>query len=69
MKAAPYDDSVFGRGTLRADGRMMNNTYLFQVKAPGESKSDWDCSKLASTVSPQDGIRPIASGSCAMAKG
>ena len=48
---------------------MMNNTYLFQVKAPGESKSEWDCSKLAGTVSPEDGIRSIASGSCAMAKG
>jgi branched-chain amino acid transport system substrate-binding protein len=69
MKAAPYDDSVFGQGTVRADGRMMNNTYLFQVKAPAESSSDWDCSKLASTVSPQDGIRSIASGSCVMAKG
>ncbi|MBR0934279.1 ABC transporter substrate-binding protein [Bradyrhizobium jicamae] len=69
MKAEPFDDPVFGRGTVRADGRMMNNTYLFQVKAPGESTSDWDCSKLAGTVSPQDGIRSIASGSCTMAKG
>jgi branched-chain amino acid transport system substrate-binding protein len=26
MKAMPYDDPVFGQGTVRADGRMMNPT-------------------------------------------
>lgn len=69
MKAVPYDDTVFGKGIVRADGRMMNNTYLLQVKAPGESKSEWDCATIVGTVSPDDGIRPLASGSCDMAKG
>lgn len=69
MKATPYDDMVFGQGTVRADGRMMNNTYLFQVKTPSESQSEWDCSKLAGTVPPEEGIRPLASGNCTITKG
>jgi len=47
MKATPYDDMVFGQGTVRADGRMMNK-YL---SVPGEDSEriaiEWDCSKLA----------------------
>jgi branched-chain amino acid transport system substrate-binding protein len=69
MKAMPYDDPVFGQGTVRADGRMMNPTYLFQVKRPSESHSEWDCSTLAATVGPDECIRPLAEGSCVMAKG
>ena len=69
MKTVPFDDPLFGHGIVRADGRMMNNTYLFQVKRPEDSHAEWDCSTLAGTVSPEDGIRPIAAGACAMAKG
>ena len=69
MKAMPYDDPVFGQGTVRADGRMMNPTYLFQVKRPVESRFEWDCSTLTATVAPDDCIRPLAEGSCEMAKG
>ena len=38
MKANPTDDPLFGQGSVRADGRKMHNVYLFQVKAPNESK-------------------------------
>jgi len=69
MKAMPYDDPVFGQGTVRADGRMMNPTYLFQVKRPAESRSEWDCSILAAAVAPDECIRPLAEGTCEMAKG
>ena len=69
MKAMPYDDPVFGQGTVRADGRMMNPTYLFQVKRPTESRSEWDCSILAAAVAPDECIRPLAEGTCEMAKG
>jgi branched-chain amino acid transport system substrate-binding protein len=69
MKATPYDDSVFGKGIVRADGRMMNSTYLFQIKRPDESHGEWDVSKLAGTVAPEDCIRPLSAGACEMAKG
>lgn len=69
MKAMPYDDMVFGTGAVRADGRMMNPTYLFQIKRPAESRSEWDCATLAATVPPEECVRPLAEGSCAFAKG
>jgi branched-chain amino acid transport system substrate-binding protein len=69
MKAQPYDDPAFGRGTVRGDGRMMNPTYLFQVKKPDESHAEWDCSKLASTVPAEECVRPLAESACTMAKG
>ena len=69
MKAFPYDDPLFGKGIVRADGRMMNPTYLFEVKRPDQSKGEWDVSTIAGTVPPEQCIRPLAEGSCAMVKG
>jgi branched-chain amino acid transport system substrate-binding protein len=38
----PVDD-VFGRGgTVGANGRMIHDMYLLQVKKPAESKEPWD---------------------------
>ena len=36
MKAMPTDDPVFGKGTIRADGRQVHPMYLLQVKTPAE---------------------------------
>jgi branched-chain amino acid transport system substrate-binding protein len=69
MKEIPYDDPLFGHGTVRADGRMMNTTYLFQVKRPDQSHAEWDCSIQAGVVPPEQCIRPLAEGACAMVKG
>src|ERR1041385_516771 len=38
MKELPTDDSPFGKGTIRADGRKLHDAYLFEAKAPAESK-------------------------------
>src|SRR5512144_732574 len=42
MKETPTDDPLFGKGTIRADGRKLNPMYLFEVKKPSESKAPWD---------------------------
>ena len=36
MKAEPWDDPVFGKSYIRADGRKMHDMYLFEVKTPAE---------------------------------
>jgi NAD(P)-dependent dehydrogenase (short-subunit alcohol dehydrogenase family) len=33
MKATPTEDPLFGRGSIRADGRRLSPVYVFQVKA------------------------------------
>ena len=38
MKEMPTDDPLFGKGTIRADGRKLHPMYLFEVKKPSESK-------------------------------
>ena len=48
MKELPTDDPLFGKGTVRADGRKIHPAYLFEVKAPGDSKGPWDYYTLVS---------------------
>ncbi|KMO13776.1 ABC transporter permease [Methylobacterium indicum] len=44
-------DDFFGRGgTVQANGRMVHDMYLFQVKSPAESKAPWDYYKLLATI-------------------
>ncbi len=38
MKEMPTDDPLFGKGTIRVDGRHVHDMYLFEVKKPSESK-------------------------------
>ena len=36
MKKLPTDDPLFGKGSVRSDGRKLHNMYLFEVKKPDE---------------------------------
>jgi branched-chain amino acid transport system substrate-binding protein len=46
MKDLQSDDPLFGKGTIRADGRKIHPAYLFEVKKPEESKYPGDVYKL-----------------------
>jgi branched-chain amino acid transport system substrate-binding protein len=64
MKAMPTDDPLFGKGSIRADGRKLHQTYLYEVKAPGESTKPWDYYKLRASVAAADAVRPLSEGGC-----
>jgi len=64
MKKLPTDDPLFGKGTVRADGRKLHNMYLFEVKKPEESKYSWDYYKLIKTIQPGEAWRPLEDGGC-----
>jgi branched-chain amino acid transport system substrate-binding protein len=68
MKAMPTDDDCFGHGTIRADGRKIHPSYLFEAKAPSESKGPWDGLKLIATTSAEDAFRPLTAGGCVLVK-
>ena len=68
MKALPTDDDCFGKGSIRADGRGMFHSYLFQVKKPSESKGKWDYYKLVQDSDPDHAWRPLADGACPIVK-
>ena len=69
MKELPTDDPLFGRGSIRADGRTLHDMYLFQVKTPAESKGPWDYYKLIATTPAAEAFRPLSDGGCPLVKG
>jgi branched-chain amino acid transport system substrate-binding protein len=64
MKETPIDDALFGKGSIRADGRAIHPMYLYQVKKPSESKSEWDIYKLIATIPAEEAFRPLNAGGC-----
>jgi len=68
MKAMPTEDDCFGAGSIRADGRKLHPSYLFEVKAPNESKGPWDYYKLLQTTPAEDAFRPVAEGACPLVR-
>src|ERR1700674_884168 len=69
MKAMPTDDPLFGKGTIRADGRKIHPAYLFEVKAPSESKYPGDFYHLRATIPANEAFRPLKDGGCPLASG
>jgi branched-chain amino acid transport system substrate-binding protein len=68
MKELPTDDPLFGKGTIRADGRKIHPMYLFEVKKPAESKGGWDYYKLRATIPAEQAFRPLDQGDCPLVK-
>ncbi len=64
MKATPINDFFAKNGHIRQDGRMVHDMYLFEVKKPSESKSEWDLYKLLATVPGDQAFRPMDQGGC-----
>jgi branched-chain amino acid transport system substrate-binding protein len=64
MKSIPIDDPLTGKGAIREDGRAIHPMYLLQVKAPAESKSEWDVFKIVGTIPADKAFRPLADGRC-----
>jgi branched-chain amino acid transport system substrate-binding protein len=69
MKATPTDDPLFGKGTIRADGRKVHPAYLFEVKKPEESKYPGDFYHLRATIPADEAFRPLKDGNCPLVSG
>ena len=68
MRATPINDFMTHDGTLRIDGRVLRDMYLFQVKKPDESKGEWDLYKLVATIPAAEAFRPLSDGGCPLVK-
>jgi branched-chain amino acid transport system substrate-binding protein len=68
MKEMPTDDKLFGKGTIRVDGRKIHDAFLFEVKKPAESKGPWDYYKLRATIPAAEAFRPLAQSECSLVK-
>jgi branched-chain amino acid transport system substrate-binding protein len=69
MKELETDDKLFGKGTVRADGRKIHPMYLFEVKKPAESKAPWDYYKVRATIPAEEAFRPVKEGGCPLVTG
>jgi branched-chain amino acid transport system substrate-binding protein len=69
MKEMPTDDPLFGKGSIRADGRKIHDAYLFEVKTPEESKYPGDDYKLRATIPAAEAFRPLKDGGCPLVGG
>ncbi|GGC67004.1 ABC transporter substrate-binding protein [Chelatococcus reniformis] len=66
LKAAPVDDMFAEGAKVRSDGRLMNDLFLAEVKAPAESRGPWDYYKIEFRVPAAEIIRPLGEGGCAL---
>jgi len=69
MKELPTDDPLFGKGSIRIDGRKLHDAYLFEVKKPEESKYPGDDYKLRATIPAAEAFRPLKEGGCPLVGG
>ncbi|MCM3562657.1 MAG: ABC transporter substrate-binding protein [Hydrogenophaga sp.] len=68
MKKMPTDDPLFGKGTIRQDGRKIHPAYLVEVKKPSESKGPYDYYKIRATIPADQAFRPLNQGECPLVK-
>jgi branched-chain amino acid transport system substrate-binding protein len=68
MKSMPTDEPLFGKGSIRFDGRALHPAYLVEVKKPSESKEPWDYYKTLATIPADEAFRPLKDGGCSLVK-
>ncbi|CAM5202370.1 Branched-chain amino acid transport system substrate-binding protein OS=Castellaniella defragrans OX=75697 GN=HNR28_002443 PE=3 SV=1 [Castellaniella defragrans] len=68
MKSHPVNDFFVTNGVIRADGRMMNDMTLLQVKKPSESTGEWDYHKAIATIKAADLYGPLSESTCPFIK-
>ena len=64
MREMPVNDAFAHNGTVRADGRMVHDMYLVEVKKPSESKGQWDFYKILATIPGKEAFRPLSESDC-----
>ena len=69
MKEMPVDDFFAPGAEVRADGRLVKEMYLVQVKTPDESSGAWDYYNVLRTIPSEDAAQPIGQTACPHVKG
>jgi len=66
LKSMPINDMFARNGKVRADGRMVHDMYLVQVKAPGDVKQKWDYYNVKETIPADEAFQPLSTSRCKM---
>jgi branched-chain amino acid transport system substrate-binding protein len=66
LKKAKINDMFAKNGYVRADGRMIHDMYLMEVKKQGESKYPWDYYHVRATIPGEQAYQPLSLSRCPM---
>ena len=61
-------EDFMGKARIRADGKVVRDMHIFQVKAPSESTGEWDVLKQVSTIAAEDAALPLSASECPHAR-
>jgi branched-chain amino acid transport system substrate-binding protein len=68
MRAMKVDNFFSHGGVIRADGRMVHDMYLMEVKTPAESTGPFDLLKQLSVLPGDETFLPLALSACPLIK-
>ncbi len=68
LKKAKINDMFTTNGYIRADGVMVHDMYVMQVKTPDESKYPWDYYKVVKKMSGEEAFGPLSDSTCPLVK-
>lgn len=68
MKSTPINDFMTQNGSIREDGRVLRDFYIFRVKKPSESKDEWDLYSQVAKVPAAQAFAPADKQACALVK-
>ena len=61
-------DDMYAKGMIRADGQMIHDFYLYEVKKPAESKKPWDFLKQVAVMPGDKAFAPLSASTCGLLK-
>ena len=67
LKGMKIDD-FYNKGQIRADGRMIHDMYLFEVKSAKESTVPWDYYKTIARIPGEQAFTTVAESKCSLLK-
>ncbi len=68
LKSMKIEDPVIRNGRIRADGKLVHDMLLVQVKTPAESKSEWDLYKILEIIPADQAFALLAESQCPLVK-
>ncbi|KZY33899.1 ABC transporter permease [Roseovarius sp. HI0049] len=64
MRELPINDFMTDNGSIRVDGRVMRDFYLYEVKSPDQSTGPWDLYNVVTTIPREDVALPLSESKC-----
>jgi branched-chain amino acid transport system substrate-binding protein len=64
MRATPVHDAVIPNGKILANGSIVHDVYLAEVKSPDESEGEWDYYKILRTISGDQAFMSLEQSGC-----